>query len=358
MKKVPTQSLFETTDVDALRSSIIHDLVPISDQTILIDIVKIEIDDTNPGSKSKSLRYQRRAPSIHDSFDIFSKNIYPIIVCEHPKKNGYYIHVDGFGRLDESKARGFKKISAIVYPPMTLEQRILFRQTLNAAQEPFDATSIITDLWELAKQRNLDISNPEHIKILVRDLPAKVRKHEKDLLILARWHPNAVTLLGESYAVNGETIGIDKFRELDSVVTAIEKNHPKTLTKLGGRPGITLKLASMYVKKKFSDGSRSQDSIRKVARTFKALKQDDASIADFLNKEKSISELPEIEDKPAENNSPLLFDTILGKENLIETCKTLTKILLETDSESLKVNERRVLSRTATVLNQVLDGAS
>lgn len=359
MKKTTAKLRNEYSDVEVLRSSVIHNLTPVSETPNLIDIEKIDIDPTNPGSRSASLRYQRRAPSIRDSYDILSKNIYPIVVCENQDKPKRFIHVDGFGRLDESIARGLKKISAIIYPPMSLEQRILFRQTLNAAQEPFDATSIINDLWELAKERKLDISNSEHIKTLVRDLPIKVRKHEKDLLILARWHPKAVTLLGESYKESGETMGIDKFRELDSIVKTMESHHPKTVVKLGGVKGVTLKLATMYTKKKFSEGTRSQDAIRRVVRTFKILNEDDRSVANFFLKEKGISGLPEIKgENLKEHNNSESGQNKQIEENPIEICKTLTRVLLDIDAQTLTVNERRVLNRTATVLNQVLHSVS
>ena len=63
MKKVPVQTPIEYPDVDALRSSIIHDLSPLSEQTSLIDIAKIEIDETN---------VDRSTPHIRDDFGNFT----------------------------------------------------------------------------------------------------------------------------------------------------------------------------------------------------------------------------------------------------------------------------------------------
>ena len=147
-----------------------------------------------------SSRGSRRAGSIRCFYHILSRIVYPIIVCQHPDQPGRYIHIDGYGRLKEAKARGRQLIDAIVFPPLDLEQRICMRQTLNAAQEPFDAVSIIQDLQELAKIRNVDTSDPEQVKTLVRDLPERVRKKEKDLLMLARLHPKAVSSMGRIIA--------------------------------------------------------------------------------------------------------------------------------------------------------------
>ncbi|HZZ17239.1 MAG TPA: hypothetical protein VFE08_14900, partial [Candidatus Sulfotelmatobacter sp.] len=197
----------EQPDVSALRSSPIHGLIPIHPGPVSVEIDAIELDPTNPGRMSQSLRDSRRAGSIRDSYDILSRIVYPVIVCEKEGDSSRYIHVDGYGRLKEAQARGQRKINAIVYPPMSLEQRICMRETLNAAQEPFDAVSIIHDLQQLARIRNVDTSDPEQVRTLVRDLPERVRKHEKDLLMLARLHPSAVSAMGESYRKDGATIG-------------------------------------------------------------------------------------------------------------------------------------------------------
>src|ERR1043166_1508603 len=142
-------------NVEALRSSPVHDLIPLNGVPISIDIHSIEIDPTNPGGVTESMRYQRRAPSIHDSYDILNRIVYPILVCVHPEKSDKYMHIDGFGRLDEAHVRGQKKILAIVYPPLSLEQRICLRQTLNAAQEAFDAASIIEIFKHLPRNGTL-----------------------------------------------------------------------------------------------------------------------------------------------------------------------------------------------------------
>jgi hypothetical protein len=340
----PTKSSSTTPDVGALRSSPIHGLTPLHENAILIDIDAIDIDPTNPGSITESMRYQRRAPSIRDSYDILGRIVYPIIVCKTPDGKARYMHVDGFGRLSHAQARGQQKIYAIVYPPLSLEQRICLRETLNAAQEPFDAVSIIRDLQELAKERHLDVTNEEHLRTLVRDLPEKVRKHERSLVMLARWHPKAVEALGESYRKDGKTIGLDKFKDLARILTTLKEQHPKTLAKLGGESELSLKLARMYLNKKFSEGSRSQDSIRKVRATLASMRGEDPSVLDFFVKEKSYTELPRGDEAPERS----------VKSELLAACQSLTKLLVEVEAEALSLPERRALERTEAVLDKVL----
>ena len=329
--------------VAALRLSPIHNISPISENPKLIEIEKIEIDPTNPGRVIMSKRDERRRPSVRDSYDILGRIIYPIIVSK--KNDDKYELIDGHARFNEARGRGQEKIHAIVFPEMTLEQRICLRETLNAAQEPFDAASIIADLSFLAKERRLDISNPEDIKTLLRDFPERVRNHEKDLLILSRWHPEAVKLLGESYTDDENTIGLDKFRGLNSILATMEKLHPQTVEMLGGAKELSLKLASMYNKRKFSDGVRSQEGIRRVVKLLKSVDSDDRVVREFFRKEKGYSELPQIVDEKA-------------KENVIDLSKRLRKLLSNIEAEELTSDEYQELRRTWKVLDQVLYSAS
>ena len=319
----------------------------VSLQPVSVDIEAIAIDPTNPGGVTESLRYKRRAPSIRDSYDILSGIVYPVIVHEDPANPGKFVHIDGFGRISEARARGQKEIMAIVFRPMTLEQRICLRQTLGAAQEPFDAASIIRDLQQLAKERHLDITNPEHIKTLVRDLPEKVRKHERDLVMLAHWHPDAIDALGETYSKNGQAVGLDKIRGMDRILRVLEKHHPKTVTKLGGPLSVSLRLTKMYLGKKFSEGTRSQEAVRRVAKAFEAIGQDDPAVFDFISKQRSYSDLPTLGNGSAADDG-----------ELIAACKQLTSLLLEVPTESLTAAGRRALKRTDAVLDQVLEGAA
>jgi len=333
-------------EITGLRSSPLRGLTPVKPDPIDVAVERIEFDPSNPGiDADKSVRYERREDSIRDSFDIIGGIVYPIVVCQKEDDANRYILIDGHGRLFEVKNRGVKKIRALVYPYLTVEQRICFREVLNSAQEPFDAVSIVRDLWALAKARGLELKSVEQIKTLVRDLPKKVRDRQKDLVMLARWHPDAVGKLGESYKQNGQTIGMDKIRELNSIVRALEDKHPKTLAKLGGKRPLTLKLAQMYGDGKFREGSRSQHAIRIVSKRVKELPAEHEKIFRFFDEQSSWTVLENVE-------SDLIS---LPAGDLVKACKDFTEMMLEVDDpNSLGVKERRALERTAAVLNQVL----
>ena len=329
-------------DVEALRSSPIHSLEPIIDEPMWVDIDKIQIDPTNPGSQTESLRYKRRAPSIRDSYDILGRIIYPVVVCQRMDDPSRFIHVDGFGRLEELRARGEKQVKAIVYPPLTLEQRICLRQTLNAAQEPFDVVSIIRDLQELARERGLDVRNSEQVKTLVRDMPDKVRKRIKDLEALARWDASAVQSMGESYGTPSDAIGMDKLRQLTGILDAVGACHPKVLEKAGGEMGLSTKLAGMYLSGKFSQGSRSQEAIRKVKKALLNMPNDDPLVVKFFDDELDHNVLLPFAEKTQQ------------AENVVKGCEQFAGLLLRVDVKSLTQAERSALRRTLAVLQEVL----
>lgn len=335
-------------EIAALRGSPVHGLEPLSEGPQFIDINDIDLDTTNPGSVTESLRYQRRAPSIRDSYDILGRIIYPVIVCKSQDHEGRFIQIDGFGRLEHLKQRGERRVKAYIYPPMTLEQRICFRQTLNAAQEPFDAVSIIQDLRTLAEERKLDINNAEHVETLVRDLPAKVQKHKRDILELSRWHPEAVAVLGENYGESGQNIGIDQIRSLGRIMTEMLSRHQHTLEKLGGLQEFSRLLAQMYLDRRFAENGRSQEGIRIVQRCMKILPSEDKHILEFFQNGMTIKEL----DKAAMAARPNEEGAVLVG------CTNLINMLLELNTKRLTEDEVNALRRTATVLNSVLSEVS
>lgn len=331
-------------EVAALRSSPVHELKPLNEQPEWINIDDIDVDSTNPGSVTESLRYQRRAPSIRDSYDILGRIVYPVIVSKNGEHAGRFIHVDGFGRLEQLKERGEKRVRAYIYPPMTLEQRICFRQTLNAAQEPFDAVSIIQDLRVLADERKLDLNNPDHVKTLVRDLPEKVQKHEKDILELSRWHPDAIKALGESYGTNPKAIGLDQIRSLGRIMTEMMSRHQDSLKKLGGSLEFSKSVAQMYLDRKFAESGRSQEGIRVVIRCLKTLPSDDPSVLEFFENGMTIAAL----DKAAKAN--------ISNERgvVVAGCSSFINTLLNLNAKRLTDEDKDALRRTALVLNGVL----
>lgn len=343
-----TASKNDGVDVAALRSSPIHDLKPVSDTPQLLDVEAVEDDETNPGAVTESLRYRRREPSIRDSFDIIGGIVYPIIVCQHTdekkRQQGLYINVDGHGRRDQVRRRNEAKIWAIVYPPMTLEQRICMRQTLGAAQESFDAVSVMQDLRTLAEERKLDLRNQADLAVLVRDLPEKVRKYEDDLLMLARWDQlESSAILGESYKKDAKTIGLDKVRGLTRVVDAVKSKHPALYETLSGDSGITRKLAKMYVDKKFSTGSRSQEAIRKVASAIRELPEDDSMVGRFFIEELDHAVL-----------APYAKTRSSAPKDMVSACEPLMSFLLTADAADLTEVERRALARVDTLVRELI----
>jgi hypothetical protein len=340
-------------EIKNLRSSPLRGIKPIQPDPLDIPIERIELDPTNPGGDptkppteaTQSLRYGRRAGSISDSFDILGGIVYPIVVCQKENDANRYILIDGHGRLGEVRIRGLKKIRALVFAHLTVEQRICFREVLNSAQEPFDAVSIVRDLWQLAEARGLKLDSHEEIKTLVRDLPEKIRAYQDDLFMLGRWHPKAVAKLGENYKQNGQTIGVDKIRDLDKIVKALDRRHPATLARLGGERKFTLTLTQMYSDGKFrTEGTKSQQAIRAVTKSIRALPVEHEKVFRFFDEQSSWVVLENVDDAVS-----------VQPGDLLKACKDFAALLLEVDElNALGDKERRALERTATVLDQVL----
>lgn len=94
--------------------------------------------------------------------------------------------------------------------------------------------------------------------------------------------------------------------------------------------------------KKFSDGARSQEAIRDVAKTLKELPEEDRIVYDFFQKEKTFSDLP----------TPIARSK--SKPSLSDACQALIGVLLDLDSTALTLRDRRILDRTDAVLHQVV----
>jgi hypothetical protein len=335
-------------DVEALRASPVHNLKPIAEEPVWVNISYIDFDPTNPGQVTKSLRCKRREPSIRDSYDILGGIIYPVVLCQSAEHKGRFIQVDGLGRLDHLKQRGEKKVRAYIYPPMTLEQRICFRETLNAAQEPFDAASIIQDLRKLAEERGLDIRNEEHVETLVRDLPEKVRNRKKDILILSSWHPDAIAKIGENYGTDRESIGLDQVKGLGRIMAVVEERHENTLKKVGGLQELSKRLVQFFLDGRFSEDGKSQQGIRAVVRSLKKIQPDDPNILKFFEDKISIGELEQASKESLPNEKGIV----------LTSCADFIKILLSLNTKLLTADEKAILKRTASVLNDVLSEVS
>jgi hypothetical protein len=155
--------------------------------------------------------------------------------------------------------------------------------------------------------------------------------------------------VGESYRKGGNTIGLDQFRNMAQVLRVVEERHPRTISKLGGTRELSLRLSKMYLEKKFSEGTRSQDAIRRVAKALRVLPADDPRVSDFFEKEKSYSDL-ELPAKP----KPQAKVGEARESEIVDACQRLASLLVSVDTDSLTPTELRVLERTASVLTKVL----
>ena len=329
--------------VQLLKGSPIHGIEPVGNREIGIEA--IDQDDTNPGKDSLSRRYERRAPNIRESYDIIGDVVYPVVVCLSLNSSGRYIAIDGHGRLDELRRRGRKKIKAIVFPALTLEQRICLREVLNAAQEPFDTPLILKDLSLLAQERGLDVRNNNDLESLLADLPESIRKHRDKLKLLARWPMEVADKIGVDDNDAAGVIGLDKVKELNGLVTAVQRNHPETAKAFAG-DRLYKQVLKLYFDGKFRDGRRSQDTIRDARRLLKKLPQDHQAATRFM---KGLVDFNQFK-ADAEPN----LTERSGKNGVVGLCKELTALLTDLDATNLTADERRSLKRTAELASKVL----
>lgn len=329
-----------------LRKSPIHGVKPIKAEDV--DIELIDADKTNPGANEYSRRYERRWPSITESFEIIGGPVYPLVLCQHPDRPGRYMIVDGHGRFDEARRRRkeFKTIRALIFPKLTLEQRICLRETLNAAQEPFDTPLILKDLQLLANERKLDVRNERDLQVLLSDLPFSIRKHEDKLKLLARWPSDVADKIGVDDNDEAGVIGFDKVKELDSLVNTVKRGHPNLDTSYPGDQ-LYRQVLRMYFDGAFRDGRRSQDTIRDARKIIKKLPQDDTLVKKFLKGGMTFSEF-------ATQAGPSIQESENHKD-LTGLCKELNSMLTDIDAHNFTAAERRALKRTADLASQVLE---
>jgi hypothetical protein len=333
----------EADEVELLRGSPIHGIEPLEEREILI--TDIDEDTTNPGKDSLSKRYDRRAPNIRESYDIIGNVVYPIVVCLRRGFAGRYIAIDGHGRLDELRRRGRKKVRAIVFAALSLEQRICLREVLNAAQEPFDTPLVLRDLGLLAEERGLDIRNNNDLESLLADLPESIRKHRAKLKLLAKWPLEVADKIGVDDNDDAGVIGLDKVKELNGLVSAIQRNHPETALAFSG-DRLYKQVLKLYFDGKFRDGRRSQDTIRDARRLLKKLPQDHIAGKKFIKGTVDFSEFKAEAEPSVQDRS--------GKHGVVGLCKELAALLTDVDAANLTADERRSLKRTADLASQVL----
>jgi hypothetical protein len=346
---MPT-TIKETIDhIQTLTSSPIHGIKPIGEH--LVDLALLDTDPTNPGSDQYSNRYKKREKPISESYDILGGIIYPLVISTKDDGSGRFWIVDGHGRRDEASRRNQKQINCIVFPPLTLEQRIILRQVLNAAQEPFDTPLVLRDLHVLARERGLDIRNEIDLRALLADLPVNIRKHEDKLKVLAKWPSDVADKIGIDDNEETGVVGYDKIKELDGLVNAVKKHHPNTAAEFPG-PKLNRQLLQLYFGNVFRDGYRSQEGIRAARKVLKKVENDDPLIGRFLKGGMLVGELEESSEAHFKDKTGKATDgSGLG---IVELCKKLNVLLTDVDANNLNAVERRTLKRTYELISQVL----
>jgi hypothetical protein len=339
-----TATLKQTDDqIDLLKNSPVHGLRVIAEREV--DLSLIDKDKTNPGGDEFSRRYEKRQPDIRESFDIIGGVVYPLVLCEKPGDSGRYLIIDGHGRRDEAKRRGVKKMRAIIFPPLTLEQRICLRQVLNAAQEPFDTPLVLRDLHLLARERGLNIRNEHDLQSLLADLPARIRKHEDKLKILAKWPAEVADRIGVDDDDNAGVIGFDKVKELNTLVNGVQRSHPDSAKAFPGDK-LYKQVLKLYFDGRFRDGRRSQDTIRDARSLLKKLPENHPAAKKFIAGGLEFN----LFKAEAERHIPERS----AKNGLVEICRELTALLTDADARNLTAVEKRALKRTAVLTAQVL----
>jgi hypothetical protein len=346
---MPTNVKVAIDHIQMLTGSPIHGIKPIGEY--LVETSRLQTDPTNPGSDAYSKRYKRREKPISESYDILGGLVYPIVVSQKDDGSGELLIVDGHGRRDEAGRRNQKEINCIVFPPLTLEQRILLRQVLNAAQEPFDTPLVLRDLHLLAHERGLNLSNDVDLRALLADLPVNIRKHEDKLKVLAKWPADVSDKIGIDDNDETGVIGFDKIRELDQLVGAVRAHHPKAAAEYPGQE-LNRQVLKLYVKNAFRDGGRSQEGIRDARALIKKINNDNPLVTKFLKGGMLVGEFVEASDPHRKDRDKAGNDVQFG---LIDLCKQLNSILTDVDAHNLSAVEKRTLKRTSELISQVLE---
>jgi hypothetical protein len=308
-----------------------------------VDITLLDIDETNPGSDKYSARYQKRETPINESYDILGAIVYPLVISEKGDGSGRFWIVDGHGRYGELARRGTTTVNVYIYPPLSLEQRILLRQTLNAAQAPFDTGLVIRDLFILAKERGLDVRNDKDLRALVADLPDNVREQYKKLKMLAQWPTDIVEKISVDADTNSESLGVARLNELNGLVTTIKKYHSEVGENNSGYD-LHRKVVSLYQRGTFRDGCKSDQGIRDAKSALRAIPEDDPMVEKFLEGKVTLPKLRAIGQAHKATDEG---------ETLLDLCKSLNTVLTDAEWDDLEPAEQKALKQ----LNRMIMGA-
>jgi hemerythrin-like domain-containing protein len=349
--EMPTNVREAIDHIQMLMASPIHVIKPLGEYPV--EIAKLDTDPSNPGSDPYSSRYKRREKPISESYDILGAIIYPLVISTKDDGTGRFWIIDGHGRRDEAVRRNQQEINAIIFPPLTLEQRILLRQVLNAAQEPFDTPLVLRDLFLLAQERGLDIRNDMDLRALLSDLPVNIRKHEDKLKVLAKWPQDVADKIGIDDNEEKGVLGYDKIKELDTLVNAVKKHHPKAAALF--RQYLNRQVLTLYSSSVFRDGGRSQQRIRDARAAMKRIENDDPVVSKFLKGNMLVGEFEQASESHAKDKGNAAADTVGTSLNLVDLCKMLNSMLTDVDAQNLSAVERRTLKRTSELISKVLE---
>jgi hypothetical protein len=234
-----------------------------------------------------------------------------------------------------------------------VEQRIILRQVLNAAQEPFDAPLILRDLQTLAKERNLDIRNSEaDMDALLEDFPASFAGEKKKLRVLAAWPEDIADKISidvNKKAEDGEeqgVIGFVKVNQLNILLNKVRKYHPRIAAQYPGER-LNRQLLKLYFDNVFRDGSRSQEGITRASSTIRAAETNDPLVSDFLKGGMKVGEF--VDKAEAKQRAKEASES-----PLVKLCNELKGILSGIYPPDLDQKERFALKSTHTVISEVL----
>ena len=350
---IPTPKKSPTEFAKRLRKSPLHGVQPLSDNVQWIDVDKLDVDPTNPGSSDISDRYKRREQPIRESYDILGRIVYPLVICTKDDGSGRFWLVDGHGRFAEAKARGEKKIACIVFPSLTLQQRIILRQVLNAAQEPFDPPLILRDLYKLAEERNLDIRNNDNdLDELLADFPAVFANEKSKLRVLAEWpedvaHKISIDVNKKDDADEPGVIGYRKIHQLNVLLKKVRNRHSTIAAHYPGEK-LNRQLLRLYFDGVFKDGGRSQDGIEKANKVIREADDNEPLIADFLKGTLKVGEfVAKAEEKQHAKEA--------SESPLVRLCNELKVKLSTIDPPDLTRKEQFALKLTNTVISEMLE---
>ena len=213
-----------------------------------------------------------------ESSDILGRIVYPCIIITKDDGTGRYWMNDGHGRMGEAKTRGQKTTDCIIFPQLTPSQRIVLREVLNAAQEPFDSALVVKDIQKLAEERGLNIrENLDDLEALLAELPTTMADDlRKKLKVLAQWPKDIADKISVDVYQRDEdeasgTMGLRKLYDLNVVLKKLRNHHAAVLSQYPGDK-LNRRLYDLYHDGAFRDGGRSQDGI---ARFNTAIKEAD-----------------------------------------------------------------------------------